>query len=139
MSISADGMSVPRVSPDTAIVRAQDAFAAAKAAKARQAQSAYAPTAPTAPPAPRPSTAPQSAAVIAQISQRAGTTAAMLRQNEPNNPLVNLADDIHKTMTSAGGDPFAAFGKVSDLENALQFALSSNERLLENPALRLLE
>ena len=136
MSISADGMSVPRVSPDTAIVRAQDAFAAVKAAKARQAQSAYAPTAPS---TPRPSTAPQSAAVIAQISQRAGTTAAMLRQNEPNNPLVNLADDIHKTMTSAGGDPFAAFGKVSDLENALQFALSSNERLLENPALRLLE
>lgn len=136
MSISADGMSVPRVSPDTAIVRAQDAFAAAKAAKARQAQSAYAPTAPS---APRPSTAPQSAAVIAQISQRAGTTAAMLRQNEPNNPLVNLADDIHKTMASANGDPFAAFGKVNDLENALQFALSSNERLLENSSLRLLE
>ena len=136
MSISADGMSVPRVSHDATIVRAQDAFAAAKVAKARQSQSAYAPTAPS---APKPSGAPQSAAVIAQISQRAGTTAAMLRQNEPNNPLIKLADGIHQTMASAGSDPFAAFGQVNELENALQFALSSNERLLENPALRPIE
>ena len=136
MSISADGMSVPRVSHEATIVRAQDAFAAAKVAKARQAQSTYAPTAPS---APKPSVAPQSAAVIAQISQRAGTTAAMLRQNEPNNPLIKLADGIHQTMASVGSDPFAAFGKVNDLENALQFALSSNERLLENPALRPIE
>ena len=136
MSISADGMSVPRVSHEATIVRAQDAFAAAKVVRARQAQSAYAPTAPS---APKPSVAPQSAAVIAQISQRAGTTAAMLRQNEPNNPLITLADGIHQTMASAGSDPFAAFGQVNELENALQFALSSNERLLENPALKLLE
>ncbi len=136
MSISADGMSVPHVSHDATIVRAQDAFAAAKVARARQAQSAYAPTAPS---APKPSVAPQSAAVIAQISQRAGTTAAMLRQNEPNNPLIKLADGIHQTMASAGSDPFAAFGQVNELENALQFALSSNERLLENPALRSIE
>ena len=136
MSISADGMSVPRVSHEATIVRAQDAFAAAKVARARQAQSAYAPTAPS---APKPSVAPQSAAVIAQISQRAGTTTAMLRQNEPNNPLIKLADGIHQTMASAGSDPFAAFGQVNELENALQFALSSNERLLENPALKLLE
>ncbi len=136
MSISADGMSVPRVSHEATIVRAQDAFAAAKAAKARQAQSAYAPTAPS---APKPSVATQSGAVIAQISQRAGTTAAMLRQNEPNNPLIKLADGIHQTMASAGSDPFAAFGQVNELENALQFALSSNERLLENPALRPIE
>ena len=136
MSISADGMSVPRVSHEATIVRAQDAFAAAKVARARQAQSAYAPTAPS---APKPSVAPQSAAVIAQISQRAGTTAAMLRQNEPNNPLIKLADGIHQTMASAGSDPFAAFGQVNELGNALQFALSSNERLLENPALKPLE
>ena len=136
MSISADGMSVPRVSHEATIVRAQDAFAAAKVARARQAQSAYAPTAPS---APKPSVAPQSAAVIAQISQRAGTTAAMLRQNEPNNPLIKLADGIHQTMASAGADPFVAFGQVNELENALQFALSSNERLLENPALRPIE
>ncbi len=136
MSISADGMSVPRVSHEATIVRAQDAFAAAKVAKARQAQSAYAPTAPS---APKPSVATQSGAVIAQISQRAGTTAAMLRQNEPNNPLIKLADGIHQTMASAGSDPFAAFGQVNELENALQFALSSNERLLENPALRPIE
>ena len=136
MSISADGMSVPRVSHEATIVRAQDAFAAAKVAKARQAQSTYAPTAPS---APKPSVAPQSAAVIAQISQRAGTTAAMLRQNEPNNPLIKLADGIHQTMASAASDPFSAFGQVNELENALQFALSSNERLLENPALRSIE
>ena len=132
MSISADGMSVPRVSHEATIVRAQDAFAAAKVAKARQAQPAYAPTAPSAP-------KPSAAAVIAQISQRAGTTAAMLRQNEPNNPLIKLADGIHQTMGSAGSDPFAAFGQVNELENALQFALSSNEQLLQNPALKPLE
>ena len=133
MDISANGISVPRVSYDAAIVQAQDAFAAAKAAKARQAASAYAPT------APRPSTAPQSAAVVAQITQRAGTTAAMLRQNEPNNPLVGLADGIHQTMAGANGDPFLAFGQVNELQNAIQFALSSSERLLEHPALRPLE
>ena len=63
----------------------------------------------------------------------------MLRQNEPNNPLIKLADGIHQTMASAGSDPFSAFGQVNELENALQFALSSNERLLENPALRSIE
>ena len=124
---------MPRVSHDAAIVQAQDAFAAAKAAKTRQAASTYAPSAPV---APRPSAAPQSAAVVAQITQRAGATAAMLRQNEPNNPLVGLADGIHQTMVGANGDPFAAFGQVNDLQNALQFALSSNERLLEHPALK---
>lgn len=132
MGITADGISVPQVSPDAAILRAQDAFAAAKAAKARQAQSAYAPSAPAA----RPSSAPQPAAAVAQITQRAGATAAMLRQNEPNNPLVGLADGIHQTMASANGDPFAAFGEISELQNALRFAMASTERLLENPALR---
>ena len=136
MDISANGISVPRVSHDAAIVQAQDAFAAAKAAKARQAASAYAPSAPT---APRPSTARQSAAVVAQITQRAGATAAMLRQNEPNNPLVGLADGIHQTMAGANGDPFLAFGQVNELQNAIQFALSSSERLLEHPALKPLE
>jgi len=136
MSISADGMSVPRLSHDATIVRAQDAFAAAKVAKARQAQSVYAPSAPS---APKPAIDTKSGAVIAQISQRAGTTAAMLRQNEPNNPLIKLADGIHQTMAGAVSDPFTAFGQVNDLENSLQFALSSNEQLLNNPALRPLE
>ena len=136
MSISADGMSVPRVSHEATIVRAQDAFAAAKVAKARQAQSVYAPSVPS---APKPAVAPQSGAVIAQISQRAGTTAAMLRQNEPNNPLVGLADGIHQTMAGANGDPFLAFGQVNELQNAIQFALSSSDRLLEHPALKPLE
>ena len=132
MSISADGMSVPPVSPDSAIIRAQEAFAAARTAQARPAQSIQ----PAAAPAPQPATAPQPGAVIAQITQRAGATAAMLRQNEPNNPLVSLADGIHQTLAQSNGDPFAAFGRINDLQNALQFALSSSERLLENPALK---
>ncbi|MBR90228.1 MAG: hypothetical protein CMO66_03010 [Verrucomicrobiales bacterium] len=136
MDISANGMATPRLSPDSAILRAQDAFAAAKAAKARQAASAYAPPAPA---APRPSSAPQSAAVVAQVSQRAGTTAAMLRQNEPNNPLIGLADGIHQSMATAHADPMAAFSEVNDLQNALNFALSGTERLLESPSLKLLE
>ncbi len=131
MGITANGITVPRVSPDAAILRAQDAFAAAKAAKASLAQSAYAPSAPAA----RPPSAPQSAAVIAQITQRAGATAAMLRQNEPNNPLVGIADDIHQTMAGANGDPFSAFGEISELQNALRFAMASTERMLENPVL----
>jgi len=133
MGITADGISVPRVSPDAAILRAQDAFAAAKAAKARQAQSVYGTAAPA---ALRPSTAPQSGSVMVQVTQRAGATAAMLRQNEPNNPLVGLADGIHQTMSSANGDPVAAFSEISELENALRFAMASTERLLENPSLR---
>ncbi len=136
MSISVDGMTVPRVSHDATIVRAQDAFAAAKVAKARQAQSVYTPTAPV---APKPAASPQSGAIVAQISQRAGATAAMLRQNEPNNPLISLANGIHQTMASANGNPLTAFSEVNDLQNALQFALANNERLLENPSLQPLD
>lgn len=131
MSISIDAVGLGNVLPGT-VIRAQDAFAAAQAAQAARAQSAYGVSQPQ-------QAQPQSGVAMAQITQRAGSTVAILRQNEPNNPLLPLADSIQQILSAANGDLFSALGDINQLRNAYTFAANSSGKLLESPLLTSLQ
>lgn len=73
------------------------------------------------------------------MAQRAGAAVALLRQNEPNNPLLPLADGIHAMVRAAQGDIFSVMADVSQLRNAYNFALDSGEKLLNTPFLSALD